>query len=153
MYPHHNLYFITSKTWNLQALKALLRTGIAHLFVEAYSTRLGGGYLQFQAQNLKRIRVPYWESIADDDKIDVVPDISQWGDYAADATHLFWSTREQARQRQIESGAIDQGERAGVTVGKNMTPELLPSSFATCTGGGLRQRPLLSAGLCSLRKQ
>lgn len=47
-------------------------------------------------------------------------DISQWDDYAADATHMFWRTREQARQRQIESGAIDQGEHAGVTAGKNM---------------------------------
>lgn len=72
VYPHHNLYFITSKTWNLQALQTLLRSGIAHLFVEAYSTRLGGGYLRFQAQNLKRIRVPYWESIAEDDKAAMV---------------------------------------------------------------------------------
>ncbi len=68
VYPHHNLYFITSKTWNLRALQALLRSGIAHLFVEAYSTRLGGGYLRFQAQNLKRIRVPYWDSIAKADQ-------------------------------------------------------------------------------------
>lgn len=72
VYPHHNLYFITSKTWNLRALQALLRSGIAHLFVEAYSTRLGGGYLRFQAQNLKRIRIPYWESIADDDKTEMI---------------------------------------------------------------------------------
>lgn len=50
----------------------------------------------------------------------MVLDISEWDDYAADATHLFWNAREQARQRQIESGAIDQGERAGVTAGKNM---------------------------------
>lgn len=68
VYPHHNLYFITSQTWNLRALQALLRSGIAHLFVEAYSTRLGGGYLRFQAQNLKRIRVPHWDSISDEDK-------------------------------------------------------------------------------------
>lgn len=47
-------------------------------------------------------------------------DISQWDDYAADATHLFWNAREQARQRQVESGVVDQGERAGVTAGKNM---------------------------------
>jgi hypothetical protein len=62
------LYFITSKTWNLRALQALLRSGVAHLFVEAYSTRLGGGYLRFQAQNLKRIRVPHWASIAETDQ-------------------------------------------------------------------------------------
>lgn len=64
LYPHHNLYFITSCDWNLRALQALLRTGVAHLFVSAYSVRIGGGYLRFQAQNLKRIRVPRWSDVA-----------------------------------------------------------------------------------------
>ncbi len=32
----------------------------------------------------------------------------------------FWGNREKARQKQIESGKADQGERAGVTAGKNM---------------------------------
>ena len=32
----------------------------------------------------------------------------------------FWGNREKARQRQIELGTKDQGERAGVTAGKNM---------------------------------
>lgn len=68
LYPHHNLYFITSREWNIRALQALLRSGVAHLFVEAYSVKIGGGYLRFQAQNLKRIRVPHWADIATDDQ-------------------------------------------------------------------------------------
>lgn len=64
LYPHHNLYYITSKEWNLRALQALLRSGIALLFVKAYSVKIGGGYLRFQAQNLKRIRMPEWKDIA-----------------------------------------------------------------------------------------
>lgn len=32
----------------------------------------------------------------------------------------FWGNREKARQKQQESGKADQGERAGVTAGKNM---------------------------------
>jgi hypothetical protein len=68
LYPHHNLYYITSDTWNLRALQALLRSGIAHLFIAAYSVRIGGGYLRFQAQNLKRIRVPLWESLTPEQK-------------------------------------------------------------------------------------
>lgn len=63
LYPHHNLYFITSKSWNLRALQAVLRSGVAHLFVEAYSVKIGGGYLRFQAQNLRRIRIPEWSSL------------------------------------------------------------------------------------------
>jgi hypothetical protein len=39
---------------------------------------------------------------------------------ACEATMAFWGNREKARQKQIESGKADQGERAGVTAGKNM---------------------------------
>jgi len=36
------------------------------------------------------------------------------------AVQAFWGNREAARQKQRESGKTDQGERAGVTSGKNM---------------------------------
>ena len=62
-YPHHNLYFVTSEDWNLKALQAVLRSGIARLFVSAYSTQIRGGYLRFQAQYLRRIRLPYWKDV------------------------------------------------------------------------------------------
>ncbi|WP_183706086.1 PaeR7I family type II restriction endonuclease [Rhizobium sp. BK049] len=39
---------------------------------------------------------------------------------AREATMAFWGNREKARQKQIEAGRADQGERAGVTAGKNM---------------------------------
>lgn len=39
---------------------------------------------------------------------------------ARDAIKAFWGNREKARQKQIEAGKIDQGERAGVTGGKNL---------------------------------
>lgn len=63
-YPHHNLYFITSETWDLRALRAVLLSGIARLFIAAYSTKMRGGYLRFQAQYLRRIRLPRWDAIA-----------------------------------------------------------------------------------------
>jgi hypothetical protein len=37
-----------------------------------------------------------------------------------EAVKAFWGNRDAARQKQIESGNVDQGERAGVTAGKNM---------------------------------
>lgn len=37
-----------------------------------------------------------------------------------EAVMAFWGNREKARQKQIEAGVVDQGERAGVTGGKNM---------------------------------
>lgn len=39
---------------------------------------------------------------------------------AREAVKAFWGNREAARQKQIEAGNADQGERAGVTAGKNM---------------------------------
>lgn len=39
---------------------------------------------------------------------------------AREAVQAFWGNREKARQKQIEAGITDQGERAGVTGGKNM---------------------------------
>ncbi len=37
-----------------------------------------------------------------------------------EAIQAFWGNREKARQKQIEAGKFDAGERAGVTAGKNM---------------------------------
>ncbi len=62
-YPHHNLYFIVADAWDLRALQAVLLSGIARLFVATYSTRMRGGFLRFQAQYLRRIRVPQWQSV------------------------------------------------------------------------------------------
>ncbi|MEZ5938371.1 MAG: Eco57I restriction-modification methylase domain-containing protein [Hyphomonadaceae bacterium] len=63
LYPHHNLYFITSEAWDLRALQAVLLSGIARLFISTYSTKMRGGYLRFQAQYLRRIRLPSWNSV------------------------------------------------------------------------------------------
>ena len=64
LYPHHNLYYITSDEWDLRALQAVLRSGIARIFVALYSTRMRGGYLRYQAQYLRRIRVPRWKDVS-----------------------------------------------------------------------------------------
>ena len=39
---------------------------------------------------------------------------------AKDGIKAFWGNREKARQKQIEAGKLDQGERSGVTGGKNL---------------------------------
>lgn len=63
LYPHHNLYVVTSDSWNLRALQAVLMSAVSRLFVATYSTKMRGGFLRFQAQYLRRIRLPLWESI------------------------------------------------------------------------------------------
>ena len=65
-YPHHNLYFIQSDRWDLEVLGGLLMSAVGQFFVECYGVRMRGGYLRFQAQYLRRIRVPHPESITED---------------------------------------------------------------------------------------
>lgn len=47
-------------------------------------------------------------------------DLCDYDRKAREAVMAFWGNREKARQKQIEAGVTDQGERAGVTGGKNM---------------------------------
>ncbi len=47
-------------------------------------------------------------------------DLVDYENKARQAVMAFWGNREAARLRQIETGRADQGERAGVTDGKNM---------------------------------
>ena len=63
-YPHHNLYFIQSDEWDLEVLGGLLMSGVGQFFVESYGVRMRGGYLRFQAQYLRRIRVPEPRSLS-----------------------------------------------------------------------------------------
>lgn len=67
-YPHHNLYWITSEVWDMRVLGGLLMTDIANLFIEAYSVRMRGGFLRFQAQYLRRIRLPRPEDVGASDQ-------------------------------------------------------------------------------------
>ncbi|MBI5283037.1 MAG: Eco57I restriction-modification methylase domain-containing protein [Candidatus Solibacter usitatus] len=88
LYPHHNLYYLTSGTWDLKALQAVLLSGIARLFVSIYSTKMRGGYLRFQAQYLRRIRVPYWADVPSTLQRDLI-DAAERGDVAACNRSVF----------------------------------------------------------------
>jgi hypothetical protein len=57
-YPQHNLYWITTEQWDLRVLGALLMSAVGEFFIHSYGVRMRGGYLRFQAQYLRRIRVP-----------------------------------------------------------------------------------------------
>ena len=64
LYPHHNLYFVTSESWDLRALQAVLRSRVAEFQVASYAVKMRGGYLRFQAQYLRRVRIPEWASVS-----------------------------------------------------------------------------------------
>ena len=67
-YPHHGLYFVTSDKWDLEVLGGLLLSDIAELFVATYCVKMRGGCYRFQAQYLRRIRVPEPEEIGKRDE-------------------------------------------------------------------------------------
>jgi adenine-specific DNA-methyltransferase len=68
LYPHHNLYHVTSRTWDLEVLGGLLLSDVANLMVGAYCVKMRGGCYRFQAQYLRRIRVPDPRSLRAADK-------------------------------------------------------------------------------------
>jgi adenine-specific DNA-methyltransferase len=62
-YPHHNLYYIESEDWDLEVLGGILMSTVGQFFVESYGVKMRGGYMRFQAQYLRRIRLPRFDSI------------------------------------------------------------------------------------------
>lgn len=69
LYPHHNLYYVVSDKWDLRVLGGLLLSKVAEAFVSAYCVKMRGGTLRFQAQYLRRIRVPAPDTLTMDDQI------------------------------------------------------------------------------------
>ena len=67
-YPHHNLYYVVSDEWDLEVLGGLLLSDVTNLFVGAYCVKMRGGTYRFQAQYLRRIRVPEPSSIRSADR-------------------------------------------------------------------------------------
>jgi len=72
--------------------------------------------------------------------------LADYQNKAREAVKAFWGNRETARQKQIESGMVDQGERAGVTAGKNM------DGFLALVTDVVRLNGLEHADLCLKRR-
>ena len=71
-YPHHNLYYLTSEEWDLRALQAVMLSAVTRLFVATYSTKMRGGFLRFQAQYLRRLRLPHWQGVPESLRIELI---------------------------------------------------------------------------------
>lgn len=106
LYPHHNLYYLTSDTWNLKALQAVLLSGIARLFVSMYSTKMRGGYLRFQAQYLRRIRIPLWSDVPDNLKRDLIQ-AAERADVSA-CNHAVYSLYQLTEAEKLTLAAVTQ---------------------------------------------
>ncbi len=73
-------------------------------------------------------------------------DLEDYENCAREAVRAFWGNREEARRKQVEVGKGDQGERAGVTAGKNM------DGFVTLVADIVRANGLMHADIFSNRQ-
>lgn len=64
-YPHHNVYWITSEGWDLRVLQALLRSTLVLEQIRAHSVQMRGGSVRYQAQVLRKVRLPKADAISD----------------------------------------------------------------------------------------
>jgi len=89
-YPHHNLYWIHEgdSDWDLEVLGGLLLSDIAELFISTYCVRMRGGTLRFQAQYLRRIRLPRFAHIGEEDRASLRAAFSSRDSAAATAVAL-----------------------------------------------------------------
>ena len=71
-HPNNSIYYICSDEWNLHALRVVLLSSITRAFISAYSTKIAKGYMRFQAQHLRKLRIPLWESINDTLKMKLI---------------------------------------------------------------------------------
>jgi hypothetical protein len=67
-YPHHNLYWVTSAEWGLEELQAMLRSSVSKLIVGTYCVKMANGYMRFQAQYIRRIRLPAWPNVSEGER-------------------------------------------------------------------------------------
>ena len=62
-YPCHNSYWISSDNWDLRVLGGLLMADTTRDFIDALGVKMRGGTLRFEAQYLRLLRVPPYETI------------------------------------------------------------------------------------------
>ena len=67
-YPHHNLYWMASETWDMEILGGILLSETICKMMEKNSVKMRGGVIRNQAQYLRKLRVPPYSLISAEDK-------------------------------------------------------------------------------------
>lgn len=62
-YPHHNVYWITSASWDMKALCVIMRSSFVTNQMRCVSMQMRGGSIRYQAQNLRNIHIPAYSSL------------------------------------------------------------------------------------------
>ena len=111
-YPHHNLYFITSAEWDLRALQTVLRSSLTLMTVATYCTRMAGGFLRFQAQYLRRIRLPNWRDVSKEmrDRLIAAASSKTQGEIDIPVFELYGLSAAEAQRTCNVAGAVRVGK-------------------------------------------
>lgn len=69
-YPHHNLYYITSQNIDeLKILACFLMSDFVRNQLNENGNKMNGGFYRWQSQNLRKVLIPYIQSVPDKYKI------------------------------------------------------------------------------------
>ena len=72
-YPHHNLYYITGRSYEkLLLLAAILMSGFVKDQLLELGNKMNGGYPRWQSQNLKKLRVPIIDAIPENSAKEII---------------------------------------------------------------------------------
>ena len=72
-YPHHNLYYITGRSYDkLVLLAAILMSDFVKSQLCELGNKMNGGYPRWQSQNLKKLRVPIIDAIPENSAKEIV---------------------------------------------------------------------------------
>lgn len=105
-YPHHNVYWIVSAAWNLRALCVIMRSSFVTEQIKSVSQELRGGFIRYQAQNLRNVHIPSYESLETKD-VNRLASLYEETDYAKidDAVNFIVkkaASRQRLPMRQLE---------------------------------------------------
>ncbi|MBQ3684803.1 MAG: Eco57I restriction-modification methylase domain-containing protein [Candidatus Methanomethylophilaceae archaeon] len=62
-YPSHNMYWMTSDNWSLKVLGGILLSDQVARFIDAVGVKMRGNTMRCQAQYLRMLHIPTYESI------------------------------------------------------------------------------------------
>lgn len=68
LYPHHNLYFLISDEWDLEVLGGILISDVIFDMMKSQSVEMRGKVIRNQAQYLRKIKVPHYSTIPNDER-------------------------------------------------------------------------------------
>ncbi|MBR7152139.1 MAG: Eco57I restriction-modification methylase domain-containing protein [Candidatus Methanomethylophilaceae archaeon] len=66
-YPSHNMYWITSDTWDLKVLGGVLLSNQMEFFIDAIGVKMRGNTMRCQAQYLRMLHVPHPKELTEAD--------------------------------------------------------------------------------------